>query len=117
MLTNNSMIDTLKVLTGEQNEDVLNTYLKFAGTAITNRCYPFAPNKPVPVKYQNRQLEITVYLLNKRGAEGETTHNENGINRTYESASVPESMLKDIVPYVGVIGEESKDEMFTAQFG
>ena len=26
--------------------------------------------------------------------EGETAHNENGINRSYENASVPESMLK-----------------------
>ena len=45
-----------------------------------------------------------MYLINKRGAEGETTHNENGINRAYESASVPESLLGRVTPFAGVIG-------------
>lgn len=100
----------LTVMTGETDTDILNAYLNMAGAAIINRVYPFEQGKEVPPKYQNRQLEIAAYLLNKRGAEGETTHNENGINRSYESASVPPSMLRDIVPFVGVFGEGSKND-------
>jgi len=49
------------------------------------------------------QLEIATYLLNKRGAEGQTAHSENGISRSYESADVPSSMLNQIVPHCGII--------------
>lgn len=97
-------LEALKAMVEETDEDILNACLAIAGTRIVNRCYPFDPEKPVPPKYYNRQVEIAVYLLNKQGAEGETVHNENGINRSYESASVPESMLKDIVPFARVFG-------------
>ena len=48
------------------------------------------------------QVEIAVYLMNKRGAEGESAHSENGVSRTYENGDVPASMLRGIVPMVGV---------------
>ena len=49
------------------------------------------------------QVEVAAYLLNKRGAEGETAHSENGISRSYEDGDVPSSLLRDIVPYAGVV--------------
>ncbi|MBR1533695.1 MAG: phage head-tail connector protein [Ruminococcus sp.] len=105
-----SQIQMLRVMTEETDEAVLNTYLHLAGSKITARCYPFEPHRPVPPKYSNLQVEIAAYLINKRGADGQLTHSENGISRTYESASVPESMLKDVTPHVGVFGG-SADEM------
>ena len=42
-------------------------------------------------------------MLNKRGAEGQLQHTENGIQRQYENADVPASMLKPVTPHVGVI--------------
>jgi hypothetical protein len=57
----------------------------------------------VPDKYATNQVEIACYLLNKRGAEGETYHSENGINRSYENADVPESMLSRVLPFAGVL--------------
>lgn len=100
----------LSVITGETDDDILLTYLDLAGEVITAKCYPYHPGKPVPERYQNRQIEIAAYLLNKRGAEGETSHNENGINRSYESASVPASMLAGIMPFASsfVGAEESQ---------
>jgi hypothetical protein len=41
------------------------------------------------------QIRLAVVMYNKRGAEGEKSHNENGINRTYESV---EELLKEVVP-------------------
>jgi hypothetical protein len=37
------------------------------------------------------------------GAEGQTAHSENGINRTYEAADVSPSILRKIVPLVGSV--------------
>jgi hypothetical protein len=57
----------------------------------------------VPRRYGYLQCEIAAYLLNKRGAEGQTGHSENGISRSYESADVPESMLSEVIPFCKVI--------------
>lgn len=85
-------------------DDVLNAYLTIAGKKIIERRYPYDDTvMEVPTRYGYLQCEIAAYLLNKRGAEGETSHSENGINRTYESANVPESMLCDVTPVCGVI--------------
>lgn len=85
-------------------DDVLLTYLNIAGNKIIERAYPYDDTVvDVPRRYEVLQCEIAVYLLNKRGAEGETSHSENGISRSYENADVPESMMSIIVPHIGVI--------------
>ena len=95
----------LEAMTEETDQDTLLRYLDIAGEAIISRAYPFRTDvETVPDRYTRLQLEIACYLINKRGAEGETVHNENGINRSYESASVPESMLGRVIPCAGVIG-------------
>ena len=88
----------------EWNDDVLLTYLMIAGRKIINRAYPYKQDVTiVPPRYEILQCEIAAYLLNKRGAEGETSHSENGISRSYENADVPESLIGSVIPYVGVI--------------
>lgn len=99
----------LRVMVGdndsiEWSDDVLLTYLTIAGRKIINRAYPFREDIDiVPKRYGILQCEIACYLLNKRGAEGETSHSENGISRAYGSADVPESMLSDIMPFCETI--------------
>ena len=86
------------------SDDILNSYLNLAGQKIINRAYPYDDTvTEVPRRYGVLQCEIAAYLLNKRGAEGETSHSENGISRTYESADVPESMLSDVLPHCGLV--------------
>ena len=86
------------------SDEVLTSYLTIAGQKILNRAYPYDDTvEEVPRRYDVIQCEIAAYLLNKRGAEGEVSHSENGISRTYESANVPESMLCDVTPMCGVI--------------
>ena len=98
----------LRVMVGQPNEgdwsdDVLISYLTIAGQKIINRAYPYDDTvTEVPRRYGYLQCDIAAYLLNKRGAEGETAHAENGISRTYASADVPESMLGEVIPHVGV---------------
>lgn len=104
------MIDADKIILLKQmydtdeDEEVLSTYLSLAADKILNRLYPFDTSKTeIPERYVRTQILIACYLLGKRGAEGETAHKENGIDRTYASADVPEDMLKDIIPYCGVM--------------
>ena len=99
----------LRVMVGQPNEgdwsdDVLISYLTIAGQKIINRAYPYDDTvTDVPRRYGYLQCDIAAYLLNKRGAEGQTGHSENGVSRSYESADVPESMLSEVVPHVGVL--------------
>lgn len=105
-MTKETMKEKLVVMLDDSDIDtnVLSVYLDIAYQAVLNKIYPYDTTKTsVPTKYEYSVLEIACYLINKRGAEGEISHNENGVNRSYESASIPSSMLKDIVPYVGVL--------------
>lgn len=104
-MTREKMATMLKTLTGETDSDVLSTYLELAGEAIVRRAYPYANGEMmVPVQYHGLQVEIATYMLNKRGAEGQVSHGENGITRNWGSADIPDDMLSRITPYVGVIG-------------
>lgn len=111
-MTTEEMLADLEKRTGETDIDVLTSYLEEAGAAIIEKAFPFVYDTEeveVPLKYQRRQIEIATYLLNKRGAEGETKHDENGTNRSYEAASIPDSMLRGITPYAKV-PKEAVDE-------
>ena len=86
------------------SDDVLISYLKIAGDKIIKRAYPYDDTvDEVPRRYGILQCEIAQYLLNKRGAEGEIAHAENGVNRTYENADVPESLMGEVIPHVEVL--------------
>lgn len=105
-MTNDEKLKLVKAMVGENDsDDVLSAYLSLAAEKILRRAYPYDEYvRTVPDKYTNLQCEIAAYLLNKRGAEGQIGHTENGINRQYENADVPASMLREITPVVGVIG-------------
>lgn len=103
-MTNKEKISVLRVMVGNEDDEILSTYLMLAGKKILSTAYPYDDTvSNVPYKYEALQLEIAAYLINKRGAEGQTAHSENGISRTYENADVPSSMLKSITPHCGVI--------------
>ena len=104
-MTQAEKLQLLKAMVGESDpEEVLLAYLNIAGSKIITRAYPYDPEvTEVPKRYEFLQCEIAAYLLNKRGAEGQTGHSENGISRSYESADVPESLLGAVTPTVGVI--------------
>jgi len=117
-MTQDEKIVRLKALLGDESEDeaVMSVYLDMAAAKILERLYPFAepqiiggqevwPEKysVIPKKYEMLQLKICVYLLNKRGAEGQIQHIENGIHRNYGDSDVPDSMLNDVIPFACAI--------------
>lgn len=96
-----------KMLDGDDTQpDILEVYLELAAQKILNRMYPFKDSYDgleVPDRYTGIQLKIAAYMLNKRGAEGQIQHIENGIHRNYGSADIPDGMLAEIVPFAKVI--------------
>lgn len=104
-MTQEEKLTALKAMVGSSDSDeVLSTYLTFAGSKIIAKAYPYQNNvTEVPAQYAHLQVEIAAYMMNKRGAEGQTSHSENGITRSYESADVPSSMLQSITPHCGVL--------------
>lgn len=103
-MASSQILTQFKALTNESDESLLTTLLSIAETKILNKLYPYDDAKTiVPSRYLKNVLEIAVYLYNRRGSEGETSHDEGDIKRSYESASIPDSMLKGIVPYCEVI--------------
>jgi len=106
-MTDTEKLDMLKVLVGitdTTDDAALAVFLTLSARKILSRAYPYDPTVVVvPVQYDTLQCEIAAYLWNKRGAEGQTAHTENGINRQYENADVPSSMLKSVTPFCGVI--------------
>lgn len=104
-MTQEEKLTVLKAMVGDSDPDeVLSTYLDFAGSKILAKAYPYQNDvTEVPEQYSYLQVEIAAYMLNKRGAEGQTSHTENGVSRNYENGDVPASMLKAVIPHCGVV--------------
>ena len=129
-MTSDQKLTMLRIMIGEnartkrpEEDDVLSAYLTLAAAKILETAYPFVTDYtelpggktldengevvetnpyPVPARYETLQLKIATYLLNKRGAEGEVQHIENGTHRNYGDADIPSSMLSSITPMIGI---------------
>lgn len=91
---------TEKDVSDTELEDILES----AKAVILSRRFPFG-DYPTEIeeRYKDLQIRIAVEMFNKQGAEGEIAHNENGVSRTYSSASVSEELLREITPKAGVV--------------
>ena len=91
---------TEKDVSDTELEDILES----AKAVILSRRFPFG-EYPAEIedRYKDLQIRIAVEMFNKQGAEGEIAHSENGVSRTYSSASVSEELLREITPKAGVV--------------
>ena len=103
-----TVLERMKLKIGDSSvsDELLLTYLEDAKGIILNKRYPFGypDGTEVETKYETVQVAIAIELYSKLGAEGETSHNENGISRTYENGFISNTLLKSIVPKVGSVG-------------
>ena len=84
------------------SDEVANAYLKAAERAVVNIAFPFGNgSEAMPEKYDYEQIEIAVYMLNKRGSEGELIHIEGGTDRHFETADIPVSLRSRITATAG----------------
>ena len=100
-----TQLERLKIRITEVDDDnMLEDILESAKAVILSRRFPFG-EQPTEIedRYKDLQIRIAVEMFNKQGAEGETSHSENGVSRTYSSASVSEELLREITPKAGVV--------------
>ena len=81
--------------------DVMQTELMAAETMILNKMYPFGypDGTEVPARYERLQIKLAVELYNQRGAEGQTSHSENGTTRMWGVSNI----VSKIVPHCGSV--------------
>ena len=82
-------------------EAVAESELKVAEAMILNKMYPFGypEDTEIPARYERLQIKLAVELYNQRGAEGQSSHSENGTIRTWGASSI----LAKIVPHCGSV--------------
>ena len=92
-----TQLEKLKLLLGspQESDSLLEFYLENAKDIVCD----IRNTVDVEQKYMTQQIKIAVELYNKRGAEGQASHGENGIMRTYEKADVSPSLLSQITPF------------------
>lgn len=106
------ILERLKARTGETDEALLNDCIESAKNIYLSRRYPFIDPPTVEVegeeetyvepRFLDWQYRCALALYNKDGADGQVSHSENGISRSWGSESVPKELLAEIPPYAGV---------------
>jgi len=92
----------LRILPDTDTDEVLGSMISLAEAMVLDRMYPFGypDGTVVPARYEQIQIQLAVELYGRRGAEGQTSHSENGINRSWSESS---PLLKRIVPHCGSV--------------
>lgn len=96
--------EKLKIRLPEIGDAEAESYLDAAKAAIMARRYPFEDfPEELESRYLDLQLRIAADLYAKAGAEGETSHSENGVSRSYSNAWVSEELLSEVTPKAKVL--------------
>lgn len=106
-MTNNSLLSILKsVLLARDFKSYDDAYLQFEiDQAIQeiNRCRRFdaTEKQPYDTKYEYLIIPMCVSSIAKIGAEGQASHSENGVQRTYgSSGDYPKELISQIIPLI-----------------
>lgn len=104
-MAENPSIAAIKARLGDDgiSTATVDIYLQDAHDAILHRLYPFGvpPDTEFPEEYETLACKLTVRYISRRGAEGEDTHNENGINRGYSTVD-DDDLLCVVTPFAKV---------------
>lgn len=105
-MTDEQKILMARTIIGEDitiaTDDILSVYLQLACYKMLERLYPYDTSKEasdLPTRYDTLQCELAARMYLRRGGEGETSHEENGVNRTYGTVD-DEDILARLTPFV-----------------
>ena len=110
-MTDADKLNRIKTLTGEMGKDALFTeYLNMAASEILAWMYSAYPSIPedatVPVKYDQVQVSAVITAYTVKGAEGETTHIENGVHNYFKYEDMVSYIRNHVYPLVYLGAEE-----------
>lgn len=83
------------------DRDIVEATLLDAADMILNKMYPFGypDGTEIPTRYERLQVKLAIELYNQRGAEGQSTHSENGTSRAWGESRI----LAQIMPHCGSV--------------
>jgi len=99
------MLAQLKILYPDSglSDDALTAFLTMSQTDALKRYSPFDTTiTTVPSTYDYTIIRLAISRIARLGAEGESSHNENGVNRVYEGDN---AILSEITPLASVPSE------------
>lgn len=100
-----SMLKTILGINDESEDARLAVYLNASKREILGWRYSFANNTPedVPPEYEMVQVHAVVAGYSISGAENQTAHSENGINRTFKYEDMIAYIRAHVLPIVRCI--------------
>ena len=107
MTIEEKIIEFNKGIAPDVAEDtIVEAVLLDAEAMILNKMYPFGypDGAIIPTRYERLQLSLAVELYNQRGAEGQSSHIENGTSRTWPSVS---RILSQIASHCGSVSSNA----------
>jgi len=110
-MTNENKLYTLRTILDDggdlPSDEKLISYLSLSETEILNWMYSQIGGVPdgvtsVPTKYEVTQIYAVVAGYTHAGAEGERSHNENGIQRTFVYSDMLDYIHQNVLTIVRV---------------
>ena len=109
MMTDSEKLDMTLLLLGEAETgelaDRINAYLKAAEKEIIHWRYGYSSESvtEVPEEYEMTQIHAVIAGFSISGAEGQMSHSENGINRSFKYPDMLSYIRSNVIPKVGVL--------------
>lgn len=89
----------------EPDADLVEDCVLTAEALYASLRYPYAANPPTDsgARYENWVYRAALEIYSKSGAEGQVSHSENGISRTWDSGMLSKALTMEILPLCGVV--------------
>lgn len=95
-------------LLAQYSDEKLQLILDMAAALVLNRLYPFRTGRgtdlTIPDEYAFFQIRVALEIAEKEGAQGQTSHSENTLSRSYEAGDISRTLLSEITPEATVGG-------------
>jgi hypothetical protein len=90
-------------IAGAEQDALIDDILESASAVYLSAKYPFT-NAPAVLDRiaDDWILRAGIEMYAKIGAEGQLSHSENGISRSYESALVSKTLMREITPVTAI---------------
>ena len=103
-----SMVRTMLRISDESEDDLITVYLNFAKHEILSWRYSYCSDEEsiptdVPSEYEATQVAAVIAGYSQSGAENQTVHHENGINRHFVYADMVAYIRANVIPIAKVI--------------
>ncbi len=101
-----SQLKALLQITDTTQDATLAVFLSMSAAEILNWLYSGKTPEgvtDVPARYIPTQIQAVVVGYSQSGADGQLSHSENGISRTFKHEDMVAYVRSRVIPFVGVL--------------